>query len=153
MIKRSDMAFTGKRCAVAALKALLLAVLLHLPVYATANQSLQEEYEKARQLYVENELGEAKIILNNLLQKIKIREELVYSVIQFKSTGEKKQYKLEPAVLNILGDIYLAENDIKNATLTFTRMLELYPHDFIYGPFEYEGSLDGPAGAIVNKGS
>jgi|GEM_PF-4918124 len=51
--------------------------------------------------------------------------------------------------MNMLGNIYIAENDMKNATEMFTKILKSYPYDFIYDPYDGERTFDGPAGAIA----
>ncbi|MBI1928336.1 HEAT repeat domain-containing protein [Candidatus Poribacteria bacterium] len=98
----------------------------------------QSQYEEVVRLYMYKQYGRAKPLLMQLLESSP--EERLYD-----------RFKVGPAVLELLGRIYLAEQNIPAAMDCFQKMVERYfydeydlgPEDLIGGP----SNLGGPAGA------
>ena len=98
--------------------------------------TLQGQYDEARARYADGQYADAKALLSKLAD----------SPHGSTVTLGGNVFQVAPAVLDMLGRIYIRENNIPQAMESFKRM-EAFPNDVFYGPVDGEGSYGGPAGA------
>ena len=98
---------------------------------------VQGQYEELKELYIQEKNNEAKIILFSLIESGP--EEIVF----YRGRG----FRVGPAGLDILGRIYLRENNVPAAMNCFKKMVDQYCNDYFYGPYTGEAFYGGPAGA------
>lgn len=102
-----------------------------------SQSSIQGQFERASGLYKLNryeDVEPALLVLNR-----DFPEEIVFK-------GELA-FKLGPAALDMLGNIYSERGDFEKSSKMFNQMMNLYKHDIFFGPSSGEGFYGGPAGA------
>jgi hypothetical protein len=101
-------------------------------MYAT-----QGQYEEAIELYAADKIDDAERLLIYLLENK--AEEMAFR--------HNRCFKLGPAVLDLLGKVYLEKEEIDAAMDCFRKMYEFYRYDYFMGPWDGEMYYGGPGGA------
>lgn len=120
---------------------LLLVIVITTPISAQDTQDLKKIYNEAAQHYIKLQLDKAKTLINSLLSQLPSSESI--------DLGDGYISNIEPFALDMLGRIYLAEGNTENAKEIFWKMLDSYPNDVIFSPYDNETTYTGPAGAVA----